>query len=305
MGGTRKAHGGLLVAIFGLVLAGCGSNAPDLPVNEAPKDPVWVETGCPVAAMDPMGMSGGMQRGGVPGDFVTVAVTRCRTETRDIPGEGQWLVQIEERAETPATDVVAMLRKPSDPRTGNPCPTIMVVPPYFILVNAEGKGILPAIPSDGCGLPRNEVGEAVDRLPFKPVTETRLHQVKSRQSQDSDCSDTWKDELAMGVVGNRPGPAAKLWPEPSAQIRACVYQAAGDVGNLVSVHTVPADRLAALDNAGPGTTSCQLSHTKFAVLRSAGSGAWAVVELDGCYRLVRPDRSLGQLDASTAEAITK
>jgi hypothetical protein len=241
------------------------------------------------------------RRGRIPEDFVTAWVLRCRSETRDVPGQGKKIFQIAERADTGAAELVARLRRPSEPRTDGPCPAIMVVAPYFVLVNADGRGILPAVPANACGQPNLELVKPLDSMAFRVLSEVATGQAQSQNSADTGCSDSWKDLVALEERTARPGPARHLWSYPVSSVRVCVYDriSGGDlpVGRLAGGRSLAAEDarllLDALDGVGPAG-ACTAPHTRIAVVH--GGAQWAVAELDGCRRLLRPDHTLGQLD---------
>ncbi|MET0236170.1 MAG: hypothetical protein ABW224_16110 [Kibdelosporangium sp.] len=215
------------------------------------------------------------------------------------------MTAVTEKADKEFAALVDELRSPSDPRTNGSCTLELIVPPYILLINADGNAVLPQIPTDGCGKPRIEARDALDAMPFKTVSETPVKQVQSQQSVDTGCSDTWKDEIAIEAAGLKPGPAAELWAAPPATVRVCVYDRITDqVGTFVAGKKIPGVQLTALDTAGPAVP-CSAQHTRFATLIDENTQAWAVAELDGCLRLLRPDRSLGQLDRATVAALTK
>jgi hypothetical protein len=159
--------------------------------------------------------------------------------------------------------------------------------------------VLPEVPQDPCGQPTIEVRNALDALSYKLVSETPMGQSQSQLSIDTGCSDSWKDLLAIDGISYKPGPASKVL---SGQVRICVYQSEGEAGKLVSGHNVPAGQLASLDSAGPAAP-CQVKHTRFATL--TGDSGEAMAELDGCHRLIRPNQTLGQLDAATVAVLAK
>jgi hypothetical protein len=285
----------VVVFMLALAVAGCGRPAP-LAGNGG--SPVPVGPACAPPAV-PDGSQ--QDRQAIPDGFATAAVQRCRTEVRDVPGRGKWNVEITERADTPAADLVAQLRRPSDPLTAGPCTMELVPPPVFLLVDAAGRTVLPAVPTDACGKPRAEVRAALDALPFHTLSEKQVNQVQSQESVDSGCAQQWKDMLRIDLGRARPAAATgPLWPEPVSSIRVCVYgsdQASG--GKLAGTRTVTGSAATALAGAlgGAGAAaSCPADHTRFAVLTAAGTGSWAIAELDGCLRLLRPDGTLGQLD---------
>jgi hypothetical protein len=286
------------------VLAGCGRETP----AREPGPPVWVEAECPRAQVGP----GTEERGAIPDDFVTAHVLRCRSEVREVPGEGSWTFQVTEHAETSVASVaslVELLRGSSAALTADACRAMLVIPPYVLLVDAEGRAVLPAVPTDECGQPRQEIIDAVEDLPYRVVSETRLDQSQTERSAETGCSDPWKDMTAIDA--GTAGAARPLWPEPVDSLRVCVYGAisGGDlpVGRLETAHELTsapaADLVKALDGTGPAA-ACTDRHSRFAVLQPDGQASWATVELDGCRRVQRPDGTLGQLDARTIGLVT-
>lgn len=328
---VRKA--GLATLLLVTVLSGCGTaatpggaqvtlapatGAPDGPVRSGPALPGYAGSDCPkeagLANLFPAAPPPA-EPGPVPDGFTPTWVLRCRTEVRDLPGQGQWNVVVTERADTAATELVEQLRRPSDPRTAEACTLELVVPPYFLLVDAAATAILPEVPTDICGKPRREVLELVNSLEYRTLAEAPVAQVRSPESVESGCSDSYKDVIALGHVGRAApaDPAHPLWPEPTpATVQVCVYGqiSAGELpaGTLTRGHTLDGDAasglLAALRTAGPAA-QCSTPHTGFAVLTVPGFSQPALVELDGCHRLVRPDNSLGQLDAATVAPIVR
>jgi hypothetical protein len=297
----------LLIAL----VVGCGA-APSRDEGSGSSatvvSPVWVEPSCPDQLPDDSG-SASTITGGIPADFVTSWVLRCRSDIRDVPGDGRWMVLVAERADTPAPDLLDLLGQPSNPRSGGACPAMLVVPPYFALVDPTGKALLPTIPTDECGFPREQARTALEALPFRALSEKRVRQLESQQSIDSGCSESWKDELVIEGERATPGPATPVWPTPSDALRVCVYDTGGavePVGRFASGRTITGDAARtlseALDKAGPATT-CATPHTRFAVVIRDGAAQRAVAELDGCRRLLRPNNTLGQLDAFAINAL--
>lgn len=297
---------GIAALILGAAVA-CGK-PPDQPERlPTSEPPVWVEVSCPAQEPELDVPSSAEKRGGIPTDFETVAVVRCRDETRLIPGEGSWTVRITERADILAPELVDMLRRPSDPAPANGmCTAIGYVVPYVLLVNAEGKALLPALPTEPCGKPRDEVTNFFDTLPYRTVTETRVRLVESQLSVDTGCDGNWKDVIA--IESPTPGPVTPTPPAPPSDIHVCVYTVAGDTGQLDSGFWLTEREASALrtalDAAGPAVP-CDKPHTRFAVLRSSSSGGMPAVELDGCFRFQREGNTLGQLDENAVAVLTR
>lgn len=328
MGGMTRWRAGLGLLNLVLAVSGCGRNAPvgsagPLSMRPGPqfttplppsgpaiadlgppelRPTVWVDAGCPPGAYDEPPLSQA-NRGRLPDEFVTAWVLRCATDIRDVPGQGKQAFRVVLRADTPAAELVAQLRRPSEPRTTGFCTAIGIGVPYFALVDRDNKAVLPAVPNDECGRPRREGLQELEKLPFTRVSETPAGQVQSQQSIDTGCSDTYKDMITISADRATPAPARRLWPGSPGPLRVCTYDPmpGKDVpgGQLRTARTLDAgataDLVAALDKAGPAA-ACSTPHSRFAVFAPAGSNNWAMAELDGCHRLLRPDYSLGQLD---------
>jgi hypothetical protein len=298
----------LATILLALTVAACGKAVPPAAQIPLQVDPLVVEPVCsehgPSIPGDPN--SPPPATSPMPTDFVTAAVVRCRIEERDVPGQGKWLFLVNERADSPAAELVAQLRRPSDAPTADACDAMLVVPPEFFLVDAAGKAITPAIPTDTCGKPRREALAELEKLPYKPVSAKQRNQVQTPLSITSGCTDDLKDMFAIAGKDARRATGPVLGA-PVTALLVCVYdQVTRDsepLGKLSATRSIEGDAaagvLAALDKAGPGS-DCSTPHTRFAVLTgSQHTGGFAMVELDGCHRLLRNDNTLGQLDGAT------
>jgi hypothetical protein len=146
-----------------LVLAGCGMS--DQPGSRPPPsmaEPRFVEPVCPASAMP--GLDEHATGTAIPEDFEVAWVLRCG------PAESA----VTERADTTAAELLVELRRPSDPLTNGVCPTILITPPYLFLVDATGRAVHPAFPTDACGQPRESAREAVAALDFQEESRTPL-----------------------------------------------------------------------------------------------------------------------------------
>ncbi|GAA2608988.1 hypothetical protein GCM10010399_44770 [Dactylosporangium fulvum] len=97
----------------------------------------------------------------LPPDWDPAAVVVC-----DAPTAGPGL---EERRGTGIAELVRALRLPDEPLDGGVCPAVAVVVPWFALLAADGSWLRPGVPADGCGMPRAEVREALERLALDVV----------------------------------------------------------------------------------------------------------------------------------------
>jgi hypothetical protein len=294
---TFPVRPGPLTTQTGLPAPGAAGRFP-----AEPGPPVWVDAACPpeVSDADPLSQA---NRGRLPDEFVTAWVLRCRTEIRYVPGQGKQAFRVTERADTPAAELVSQLRLPAEPPTAGGCLAYGVSVPYFALVDAGGRALLPAVPLDECLRPRREALQELDKLPFTRLSETPAGQVQSQESIDTGCPEAYQDMIIISADRAKPAPARPLWPGSPAPVRVCFYDPmpGKDVpgGRLRTARTIDAgvatELVAALDKAGPAA-ACSVPHNRFALVAPASPDSWAMAELDGCHRLLRPDGTLGQLD---------
>ncbi len=316
---------GLFALVF--VLAGCGNPADvsagspqdqpsleasaevkqGLPARPVPSDSVGVAMSCPGPLPDGMNV----QQAPLPDGFVTTWVFRCRQEVRPKPGEGEWNYQILERADTDAKALVEQLRRPSDPMSNQPCTLEMRMPPYFALVDATGKAVMPPVPTDGCGKPRIEVFKLLEALQFRVLSETPTSQVVTQKSADSGCPDAYKDLTTFDNVVSHDAPVGPVWADPVSALRVCIYASPGNepgrAGKLMTTRVVDGDAaktLVAQFNEAPPAVTCDLPHTSFATVSPMRTPNAVQIELDGCLRMVRPDNTLVQLNEGVVAALT-
>ena len=281
-----------------IITAAVACGEPGRPHAAEGRPPTWVATTCPAQADAANPLRTG---GGVPADFTTAAVVRCRVETRRIPGEGTWVVQVTERAATPVPELDAMLRRPSDTTSAETACTLRAqYVPYFLLIDAEGEALLPTLPTTACDRPRHELTDFLESMPYRTVTETRLSHVDNGEGPQTGCAGQWQDTLTAAS----PAPA----PHPAGDVHVCLYRVSGDTGwwdagRLLTGADAAALR-ATLGAAGPAAP-CDRPHTRFAVLHLAPNDDTATVELNGCLRFRRVDGTLGQLTPDVVAGLTR
>ncbi|MFC0543121.1 hypothetical protein [Kutzneria chonburiensis] len=92
--------------------------------------------------------------------FTVSWVLRCPVQLRAEPVQTQ-------RADGPATEVMRVLKMPSDPKP-DACSSWGQNLPDYVLVDAAGNGIQPVLPTDGCHVKKSVV-DALDALPYRTV----------------------------------------------------------------------------------------------------------------------------------------
>jgi len=68
----------------------------------------------------------------------------------------------------PGPALMAALRLPDRQQEDAVCQTSFPLPTYLILVDAEGRGMLPRLPRDSCDQPRKVVTTALTELDWAP-----------------------------------------------------------------------------------------------------------------------------------------
>ncbi|HEV8562184.1 MAG TPA: hypothetical protein VGR06_38180 [Actinophytocola sp.] len=204
---TFPVRPGPLTTQAGLPAPGAAGRFP-----AEPGPPVWVDAACPpeVSNADPLSQA---NRGRLPDEFVTAWVLRCRTEIRYVPGQGKQAFRVTERADTPAAEMVSQLRLPAEPPTAGGCLAYGVSVPYFALVDAGGRALLPAVPLDECLRPRREALQELDKLPFTRLSETPAGQVQSQESIDTGCPEAYQDMIIISADRAKPAPADRSGPD--------------------------------------------------------------------------------------------
>lgn len=300
-----------LVALL-VVLAACGrpaSPAAGMPATVIAA-PDWVAPTCPVPQPDELVMGEPGQQHGIPTTFEPAWLLRCSINTEHIAGQGLWTTLATERADlsaSTAASLVGDLRKPSDSPATTGCPGSLsaqaMIVPYFALVDAHGKAVLPGLPLDECGRPQGDLLTLLAQLRFHTLSTVPVRQQKSEAALATGCAPEFKNLFVRGGSA-QPGSAAGPWPTPVTSLRLCVYQATGEftAGHAVSP-TALSGLLSSLESAPPARP-CVADDTRFAVLLDPDN-RWAAVELDGCQRMLSSDGVLSQLDQATIDLITR
>ncbi len=245
----------------------------------------------------------------LPRSFVPVAVLRCVTAYKTIPGKGQWLTETLERADTNLGPLTAALRMPNFHHTpGIMCPDIAMLPPQIVLVDGNGTMIIPRIPLSGCGLIQTQVLGSLAALSWKPVSVRMISQVQTQAEVASGCAPQFKDPFIVYGTAPRPSAGGQVYPTRPASLQVCVYSAGSMNAQFMHGTTVTGpvenDLLAGL-SGGRGSSMCTLPHSRFAVVEGGPGASTVYVELGGCDRVFRYQTGSGGLmGISTGQANT-
>lgn len=259
----------------------------------------------------------------LPADFVPVAATRCLFSMETAPGDGEWSVRVDQRAEGDLGALISALRQPSVKPGPNTTCTMILRPPLIItLVDAAGTTVTPTAPTSECGDTLPAVVGAVQALAWRDVARTRLSQIRSELEIVTGCPRGYKPVVGLIAAdsGGKAPAGGSIFPAAPAALQVCRFGL--DPQDAVSVNNVelktgklttapvlegPAltQFLAALA-AAPGVSgTCTAPQPEFAILYPKGEGAGrsVAVETGGCYRALDPTDHLRQLDAATVALI--
>ncbi|NJC72586.1 hypothetical protein HC031_23120 [Planosporangium thailandense] len=236
-----------------------------------------------------------------------------------VAGDGEWELHDEQRATGPFDALVRALRAPSERGDARRiCSAVGMVPIVITLTDADGRTTTPAIPQDRCGLPQQKARQAIQALPWRTVTETRVRQTRSQTELESGCPGQYKPVIAIeAAVGRGAAGTAPLFPgTPPTTLQVCRYTldptsavevtgsgtlAAGRLTTATTLTGPAVARLVAGLNAAPPVTGrCDQPEAPFAVLADSG----VVVETGGCHRTLSAAGGLRQVDPATAAILT-
>jgi hypothetical protein len=252
--------------------------------------------------------------------FVPVAATRCQVKYETVPGDGEWITRVEQRAEGDLSVVAAELRRPdvTDP-PGTVCTAIGYVPTIITLIDATGATTVPTIPHTSCGAPMTSVLGAIGNLPWQTESETRVRRVRSELEVASGCDGSYKPVIALTADGTGPTPViGPVFPAMPSALQVCRYQLSSEqtmevagtkvgLGELTTAASIDGATMTtfvqALD-AAPAAPRCTQPPAPFAVVHpKEDQGRSITVELGGCYRFMDALGGLRQLDAATVAAL--
>jgi len=251
----------------------------------------------------------------LPAEAVLVAATRCLFGPKVVPGDGEWLMRIDQRADHGLEALAAALRLPS--QTGQPgqaCAAIGYMPIIITVTDATGRQLHPRLPIEACGAPLRAAVDAIDALPWRTTATSKVRQTRSQLEVTSGCPGGYKPVVAL--TGAEPPPASPYGfavERMSPPLRVCVYRpnstdpiASGaltfHIGRLVAASTLvgaTARSLLATVAGAPSSTATCTTEAPFAEITSPNGDI--TVELGGCYRALIGN-TLRQLNADTVNA---
>lgn len=236
--------------------------------------------------------------------FTARSAVWCETASRTNTDGSQDELGLDRQTIDPAALalLVAALRLPDQTAPASTmCAAVGYVQPLLFLLDSRGHWVRPALPTDGCGFPRDAMLTAVRQTPRRTVASWVITRIESAGAARTGCSQQWADMVhveASVTGGARPAPSAA---DPFAQIarlRVCVYavprgefggdKPAGTFTGGVLVSGTSRDRLGSLLAGLVSAVPCSREATRFAIVTQIdlGRDPMAYVELDGCRRVM-------------------
>ncbi len=237
-------------------------------------------------------------------DAIVVAAVICATAFDYVPGQGMWQVQTVRAA--PATGLAQLRSALLQPDLAPPgvCAAVGYLAADFVLTLADGSRIRPGLPGDGCNA-------RVTSLPDSsgwPVTQTtRVKQVMGDAQTKAGCG-PFASSPAVWLEASREIKTTGSMTMPSSAVGVCLYHGFGKNNSLTKVGLVS---LGGFQAAWPTVSAAAPSGCRAATIdgpvgdwlvlspapappytQGGNNGEFALVELDGCRRLVSPDHGL-------------
>ncbi len=232
--------------------------------------------------------------------FHAVTAVYCSEGQRVYAGQGQWEVLVRKVAVGSVSDLQRYYEQPDErdlPKKGRCFDNLigLAIPAF---VDAHGRWVTPVRwPEDGCGHPLGfGVGHGPPAVRWHVVRVHRIKQLISAAAVAANCPMRWGNTVAWAGPP-RDSTGGPLFPVAPETVRICVFRTPPNrfaVGNFVRGFRLDASRTRRLLRAlaGPGPRrGCPKQRTFAVVIKSPGSVA--SVELGGCYRVDRADRTAG------------
>lgn len=293
---------GTAVAILAAVLATATACAQPLEPGPALADPsdfppedFWY--GEPCTDAPPTMPPPALETEQLAADAGLVRVARCIFDYERVPGDGEWMVRLDQEATTDLDALEEALKLPSEqPGAHQLCTAIGYLQIVLTVTDEDGRQFHPAIPTTACGAPMPIVTDAIVALPWTTVTRTRVGQYRSQLVLTSGCPSNHKAMIALIAAESNVGAERLTLDATPRLLRTCRFVVPGadavrgdlTVGDLVAATTLEpaaAGELLTAINAAPSTAPPCSTPSSFVVLQDAeGNLLDITVEVEGCYR---------------------
>ncbi|MBA8792446.1 hypothetical protein FHX74_000040 [Friedmanniella endophytica] len=161
----RAGRVAVALASAAVLLTACATQEADGPVIEAPRTadaavhPHW--SGCRAVGFARDRTDGPPAAGNVPATFRPTTVVWCATSEQLLRHVGTAPNRALERHSRDVRAVLGYLALPSltfGPGAQAVCPAAGIAPTWLFLLDADGRWVVPKLPTDPCGAPRSRAG---------------------------------------------------------------------------------------------------------------------------------------------------
>jgi hypothetical protein len=249
----------------------------------------------------------------LPDDAVLVLATRCLFQIRPVPGDGEWMFRIEQRADSGLDALATALRLPSQWFHLGVCNAVGHSPDVITVTDATGRTLHPVLPKGPCDGPLPKAVDAVNAVPWQTTATVKVRQLRSEPEVASGCPGASKPVVAMRAAQGDPAGEPFTINTSPATLNVCVYvpdptdTGADTIGSL-TLHTGKLAKVSTVDGsaavallsaiaAAPTATGTCTGEAPFATIAQPADLAF---ELGGCYRAL-DGNSLRQLDPATVQ----
>jgi hypothetical protein len=226
-----------------------------------------------------------------------VTAVYCSEGQRIYPGQGQWEVLVRKVAVSSVSGLQRYYEQPDEPnlpKKGVMCSDVLIGVPVPAFVDAHGRWVTPVRwPEDRCGQPVSYP----PTVRWHVVRVRRIRQLVSAPALAANCPMRVGNTVAWAGPPRNARAGSLLFDRTPKRVRICVYRTPPDnfaVGRFVRGFRLGAARTRRLLGAltGPGPRRGCPKQGTFAVV-GGGPRLGAEVELGGCWRVERPDRTAG------------
>jgi hypothetical protein len=296
-GGMKRI--GLAVVLAAMPALGVAAAASSAPPSMSRALALTREVPCPNGSPHPVGPR-------VVRRFHAVTAVSCLDSIRTYPRRGQWEVLVRRVAVGSVSRLQRYFERPSTHHQlpkGEGCALPYVVTLVPELVDAQGNWLLPSTPRDTCGEPP---AGGPPQIRWHVVFVHKVKLIVSAKALAANCA--MKVGNTVAWAGPREATTGgPLFDRTPKRAHVCVYRTPPNrlaVGYFVRGFRLDAARtrtlLGALDGPGP-RRGCP-KQRNFAFVGN-GPRLGAGVELGGCYRVERPDRTSGTAKPAVVRAI--
>ena len=181
---------------------------------------------------------------------VLVSARRCLYQAEVQPGEGEWLMRVEQRASSGLDALAAALRLPSeDKSSATACLAIGYVPIVITVSDIAGRAIQPKVPETACGAPLKAAVDAIAAVPWTTVSTTKARQIRSQELEiSSGCAGAYKPMIPL-IAAEGSGTRTREVDATARSLRVCRFDLDPDPANVITLSNGTPFRMGVLKSA--------------------------------------------------------